>query len=213
MKKFKKKLFLFDLDGVLFDTKKNMDKAWNLVRDKFNIKKSFNEYFLHLGLPFNLIMKKLGINKNNINLINVFYKKKSLQHSHLIKIYPGVKSSLKKLKKNNIEVGIVTSKDAYRTKKIISNYKLNFSIIECPRKGFRGKPHPDPILRVIKKTGYLKKDVIYVGDTYNDYLSAKSSKIKFIFAAYGYGKYKKDIKYYGKINKFSEIISFIKNEE
>ena len=108
MKKFKKKLFLFDLDGVLFDTKQNMEKSWNLVRDKFNIKKSFNEYFLYLGLPFNVIMKKLGINKNDINLINVFYKKKSLEHSHLIKIYPGVKSSLKKLKKKNIEFGIVT---------------------------------------------------------------------------------------------------------
>lgn len=212
MKKLKKKLFLFDLDGVLFDTKKNMEKSWNLARDKFNLKKNFNEYFIHLGLPFNVIMKKLGIKKKYINIINEFYKKKSLENNHLIKIYPGVKSTLNKLKKNNIEVGIVTSKDFYRTKKIILNYKLNFSIIETPRKGLRGKPYPDPILRVIKRTGYLKKDIIYVGDTYNDYLSAKFSKIKFIFAAYGYGKYKKDIKYYRKINKFSDIISFIKNE-
>ena len=32
------KLVIFDLDGVLIDSKPNMKFAWNMVRKKFNIK-------------------------------------------------------------------------------------------------------------------------------------------------------------------------------
>jgi len=33
------KLILFDLDGVLFNTKSNMEESWEKVRVNFNIKK------------------------------------------------------------------------------------------------------------------------------------------------------------------------------
>ena len=34
----KKKIFIFDLDGVLIDSKKNMKKSWSVVK-KFLLKK------------------------------------------------------------------------------------------------------------------------------------------------------------------------------
>ena len=51
---------------------------------------------------------------------------------------------------------------------------------------------------------WRNKDTYYVGDTNVDFLSAKKAKINFIFAAYGYGKYKK--RYEKKINKFSDLL-------
>ena len=36
--KYKKKLVLFDLDGVLFDTKINMKYSWDLTSKKFNLR-------------------------------------------------------------------------------------------------------------------------------------------------------------------------------
>ena len=38
MKKYK--LFIFDLDGVIFDTKSNMRASWNFVKKKYNLIKS-----------------------------------------------------------------------------------------------------------------------------------------------------------------------------
>ena len=55
----KKKLFVFDLDGVLIDSKPNMKFAWNMVRKKFNIKTQFDQYFQHIGIPFSDILSKL----------------------------------------------------------------------------------------------------------------------------------------------------------
>ena len=44
-----KKLILFDLDGVLFNTIKNMELSWNEVMKKFLIKKEFNQYKKYIG--------------------------------------------------------------------------------------------------------------------------------------------------------------------
>ena len=47
---------LFDLDGVLFDTKKNMEKSWNDVNKNFNLKIKFEDYFSKIGVPFQKIL-------------------------------------------------------------------------------------------------------------------------------------------------------------
>ena len=52
-----------------------------------------------------------------------------------------------------------------------------------------------------------KKNSIYVGDTYYDYLCAKRAKVKYIHASWGYQNIKK-IKL-KKILKLSEIKYFI----
>ena len=51
-KNLKFKFFIFDLDGVLFDSKKNMKKSWNSVKKKHKINCSFESYFNKIGLPF-----------------------------------------------------------------------------------------------------------------------------------------------------------------
>ena len=35
-----KKTFIFDLDGVLIDSKKNMQISWNRVNKKYSLKKN-----------------------------------------------------------------------------------------------------------------------------------------------------------------------------
>ena len=43
MKKYK--LYIFDIDGVIFDSKLNMMSSWNEVRIKHNIKSKFGFVF------------------------------------------------------------------------------------------------------------------------------------------------------------------------
>ena len=60
----KKKLVIFDLDGVLIDSIKNMNHSLNQASNSLKIKLNFNEYKKYIGLPFEKIMKKIGVNKN-----------------------------------------------------------------------------------------------------------------------------------------------------
>ena len=205
MKKYK--LFIFDLDGVIFDTKLNMKESWRVVRKKHNLKISFRNYFSLIGLPFKIILKKLGVKKNFQSVTDTF-SKASKEKIALVKVYPGAKKIIKKLKKNS-RVAVVTSKDFKRTKFFLNKFNLKFDFISCPKKGKKGKPYPWQINEVLKKFSILRKDSVYIGDMLVDLEAAKNANIDFILAKYGYGskkiKIKKNIL---KIKNLNELEKF-----
>ena len=203
-----KKLILFDFDGVLFDSKKNMELSWRAVMKKFLIKKNFLNYSLHVGLPFRKILKELGI-VNNYKKIEDFYQKNSIKHINKIKPYPGVIKTLKKFKNKKFFFGIWTSKDFLRVNMLLKKYKLNFNVILTPKKGIRGKPHPDQVKKCLNYLKMSNKEVFYVGDMETDRLAATNAKINFIFASYGFGKLKKNNKKIIQIDRFDKIFEIV----
>ncbi len=207
----RKKILIFDLDGVLIDSKINMQLAWKVVQDKHSLSHiSFNQYFNHIGRPFNIILKKLKIKKNH-ELIKKTYEQESKNYREQIKYFKNVIATLKKLKKNNYKLNIVTSKDKTRTKIFLRDYINLFDEIECDDKKTKGKPHPDKINKIINILNVQKKECVYIGDTHIDFMSAKNSKIDFIFAQWGYGK-KYNYKYKCKnILKLNSILNIINN--
>jgi len=183
-----KKLIIFDLDGVLFDSKKNMEISWKNVMKTYKIKKRFTEYFNFVGLPFEVILKNLKISKNDFSSISKFYNKISLKNQNKIKLYNSVRYVLKRLKKEKFKIGIVTSKNKIRTSKLIKKFCLKFDIVVAKEPKFIGKPHPDQINFALKELNIKKKNAVYVGDMNVDYNCANRAKIRFIHASYGYGR-------------------------
>ena len=203
MKKYK--YFIFDLDGVIIDSKKNMELSWKDTSKKFNLKIPFRYYFKLIGIPFNNILKRLKIVKKKIDIF-LYYKKKSFQYSNKIKLFKDVKKTIFKLEKKKIKYFIVTSKDKIRSKFIIRKFRLKPQKLYCPEKGKPGKPHPFLLNKCIKKNKISTKHVCYVGDTYFDFKTAKRAGVDFIFAKYGYGTIEKNM---FSINNFREILNYI----
>ena len=206
MQKFieSKKLIIFDLDGVLLNSKTNMKYSWKYTSKKNKLKKPFSEYFKYVGLPFFKILEDMEIKKNFKN-IKKDYDQASLKNIFRISLYPKVLSTLKKLKNQGKKLALFTSKDALRTKIFLKKFNLNFDHVECGKKSIKGKPYPDQIKKILSKLKCSKKKTVYIGDMYHDYLSAKNAKIDFIFAKYGYGGLRViEIKKF--INKFEELI-------
>ena len=199
------KFFIFDLDGVLFNSKRNMEKAWSSVKNKYHIKVSFNSYFDKIGMPFDKILVRLKIKPNN--KIFKTFQLQSIKYIDLVKPYPSVKKSLEIFKKKKIKFSILTSKDLKRSKLLLKKYNILPETIHCPKKKLRGKPFPDHILDCLKKNKIKKKDVCFVGDTKIDNLAARRAGIEFIFAKYGYGVDEK--LYNNKITKFKDIKKFL----
>ena len=101
MKKLtKKKLIIFDLDGVLIDSKKNMKTAWNSTNKKYKLNVKFSDYFKHIGKPFSSILKSLDI-FSKIKLIEREYSKVSIKNFNKIKLFKNVKKFLTYYEKNN----------------------------------------------------------------------------------------------------------------
>ena len=198
-----KKILIFDLDGVLINSKTNMKKSWESVQRKFSYKEiKFKKYFNEIGIPFEEILKNLKIFKNH-KQIKKCYDETSIKNNNLIKFYRGVKKELKILYSLNYELCVVTSKDKKRTHIALKDISHLFTYIQCPQKNLKGKPYPDQILKLIKKIKLKKKECVYIGDTHVDYLTSKNAKIDFIFANWGYGNNNK--LYTSSINRISEL--------
>jgi phosphoglycolate phosphatase len=198
--------FIFDIDGVILNSKNNMRLSWIKTNNKFNLKINFSKYFTNIGLPFYQILKNIGVNKNFKEIENE-YKKNSIKYSKKILLYKKIKNFFLHLDKNQINYYVVTSKDLSRTKKFLFHYKIFPKSIHCPSKKYKGKPNPDLLNHCIKLNKLDKKNCCYVGDTEFDYIAATKAKIKFIFANYGYGKIKK--KYNFVINTPKDLFKYL----
>jgi len=201
------KLVMFDLDGVLFDSKHNMKISWNAVSKKFYLKIEFKKYFKNVGLPFQKILRNLGIKSNFKNIEN-YYQKKSIENFSKIKIYPNIKKTINYLNKKKIKTAIVTSKHKKRTIKLIKKFNLKVDIVVCPSKNLKGKPYPDQLLKAIKLAKVKNSQSVYIGDMFVDYKAAKKSKSQYIHANYGYGKRSQKYNYF--IRRPDDIINLIK---
>lgn len=199
-----KKLYLFDLDGVIIDSKKNMQLSWNSVNKKFKLNISFEEYFSLIGRDFKEILRRLKIKNRNLSNIEKVFKSSSIKNFNKYKLFPNVRIVLKKLKQKDIKIGIVTSKDCLRTKKVLKKFSLNFDEVRCSNGKLAGKPEPDKIFDILQKLKISKNKAVYVGDMMVDKKTAKNAGVKYIHASYGYSP--KKIIHKNTIHSFDELI-------
>ena len=186
------KLCLFDLDGVIIDSKKNMERSWEAIQAVFDIDIPFSKYFQFIGRPFYdiLMLLDLGTRAKSIKKV---YDVSSAERLDLINAYDGFPETIRGIKQKGIKIGIVTSKDEERTLAIVKKLNILFDVIECPNDQYRGKPHPDPLLRAILKCKCDPSETLYIGDMEVDYESAKRAGVDYLHADWGYGDYANDM--------------------
>ena len=202
----KKKLIIFDLDGVLINSLSNMEFALNKTSKNLGVKLNFKLYKKYLGLPFKDIMKKMRI-KKNVNLIKEKYEMYSTKKINKIKIKRKHIDILKKLKKS-CYLALFTSKNKKRTLKIVQKDKI-FDCIITSDDVLKGKPHPEGLYKILKKLKIKKKNSVYVGDSFYDYKASKLAKIKYAHAMWGYDKSIGKNKNIIKLNRFRDISRLI----
>jgi len=191
------KTYIFDLDGVIIDSKHMMEQSWNTCMLEHKLTQTFDDYFKQIGKPFRDIMKELNV--ENVEAVKHTYDKASLKLMNSLEFYDGVEDTLKEIKKNS-KIAVVTSKTAERTNVILEHLDVEFNYVVSPKKGLRGKPAPDQILFCLAMTHTDPKDAVYIGDMQVDYEAATRAGIDFIHASYGYGKCDHSVKSIENLN-------------
>ena len=181
-----KKLVLFDLDGVLLDSRTNMEQAWAEVREKTGLDIPFSDYFPLIGRPFRDILGCLGVT-TDLTRIEETYMAASLYFLSNAAFYPQTEKALALLQRNGKTLGIVTSKDPVRTKAVLSQLAADFKVIQCPASPYRGKPAPDHLLLAMAETQIDPADTVFIGDMETDHQAAVRAGIDYIHASWGYG--------------------------
>ncbi len=181
-----KKLILFDLDGVLLDSRPNMAAAWDEVCRETGVTVPFADYFALIGRPFGHILDMLGLGQRSGEIEPVF-RQASLDNRELAGFYPGVPESLHALLDRGVALGIVTSKDKQRTDVFLAGLPAQFATIQTPNDRYRGKPAPDHLLAAMAEARTDPAASIYIGDTDADFMTARRAEIDYAHAAWGYG--------------------------
>ncbi|MBI1810519.1 MAG: HAD family hydrolase, partial [Nitrospirae bacterium] len=188
----KYKLVLFDLDGVIINSKRNMELSWFAVQTVFELNVPYENYLKLIGRPFNDIMAELDLSALADRIKRV-YDVSSSCRIDLIDFYDNSPEVIKKIKEKGLRIGIVTSKDETRTLEILKKLDILFDVVECSDGKSRGKPNPDPLFRAMLKCQRDPSETVYVGDMDVDMECAKRAGIDYIHADWGYGACKSEV--------------------
>jgi len=199
-------LLILDLDGVLVDSRANMETAWNTVRSELGVTTSFDDYFSLIGRPFADILTLLGLSGRHREIETVF-RLTSSRNLNLARFYPDVESTLLALRDRGVRFGVVTSKDALRTGAILARLPVEFQSVHTPNGIYRGKPAPDHLLAALAETNTDPAQAVYVGDMEPDAEAATRAGLAYVHAAWGYGTVPADcIAVAGSFGELKDIV-------
>ncbi len=201
-----KRLILFDLDGVLLHSRENMRQAWEVVLEKTRLGVPFEEYFSRIGRPFKDIMACLGVT-GDVERIEKIYMTASFDFLSQAAFFPGVRETLLEIDRMGVKMGVVTSKDAPRTKAVLAQLDIHFVTVQCPGHKYRGKPAPDHVLLAMADAGEDPAHTLFVGDMETDWQAACRAGIDYVHAAWGYGPRLASVP---TLDSISELSNFIR---
>lgn len=171
------KAVLFDLDGTLINTN-------DLILDsfKYTYKTVLNKYInddeiiASFGKPLNITFSYYD--KDRVDeLTNVYIEYNRANHDKKCKVFDNVKDLIEELKRNNIKIGIVTSKREAMAKRglEINDLLKDMDVIMTPEKTKKHKPDAEPVIEACKELGIKTKEAIMVGDSNYDILSGNKA--------------------------------------
>ena len=198
------KAIIFDLDGTLWDTSREIEQVWKNVAKNYNIKINKKKIKQIMGFTKDEINKYLF--KGNEKEGNEFITKCQNQENEYLRengghIYKNTINTIKDLS-NKYDLYIVSNCQSGYIEAFLYHYSIEkyFKDYECS--GNTGLSKYENIKSVVERNNIIK--AIYVGDTIKDYESANKNKLRFIWTEYGFGKCNK---YDKKIKDISELIN------
>jgi len=187
------KIIIFDMDGTLIDSKKDITVSINHVRN------------LHYSLePLDEAFVVEAINMEVRNLPKLFYgteiyEKKDMiafeehYHEQCVKspyLYDGIEDMLEQLKSKDINLSVATNAPTKFANRMLSSLSVAemFDEIVGADKVSASKPSPEMLNKILSAYDYShKKDTAWmVGDNSKDMLSAKNAGIEALFATWGF---------------------------
>lgn len=184
---------IFDLDGTLLNTIEDLGDSMNKVLNKFDVPPfSYEEYKIKVGggfrgLVINCFPKDTDskLIEEAVKIFSDVYDKGYLNKS---KPYDGIVDTLYALDSNGIKLGINSNKKDYYTQNLTEKFFKGIPFIKVygERQNIPKKPNATSALEISKLMNLEPKEVIFIGDSKVDIITANNAGMKSIGVLWGF---------------------------
>lgn len=182
-----KKLIIFDFDGVLADSMGLVLEFFNMINEKYGLKKAESQKdisdLFHKNVYEGLIDAGLDESKSADFLDDM--KKLTLKYKGSLNPFAGIVKSLKKLKQKGYMLAIISSNHSDVIKTFIERNDLN-GVFEFIYGAENLTSKIEKINKLSEKVEIDKNKTYYVGDTKGDINEGKEAGVKTVAACWGY---------------------------
>lgn len=183
---------IFDFDGTICDTGEGIKKSAKYALDSFNIPcPDWNELDFFIGPPL-LVTFQERFNQSITEadaLVKKFRERYTNTGLYESCLYDGVVELLKRLKADNIKIGIASSKPQDYVEKLLKKFDIiqYFDVICAVSFQADCESKQSIISRCINELDVEPKSIIMIGDTAFDIDGANANMIDSIGVTWGYG--------------------------
>ncbi|ALX50367.1 pyrophosphatase PpaX [Lentibacillus amyloliquefaciens] len=170
---------LFDLDGTLIDTNELIIASFMHTFTQHGKSISREQAIEFIGPPLKESLQKADP-KLAENMIETYRKHNVEHHDDYVTAFPNVEKTLKALQRNNIQLGVVTTKmrgtvDMGLRVTGLDNY---FATIVTLDDVTHAKPHPEPIIKAMTSLNANSSSTLMVGDNSHDIEAGHNAGVK-----------------------------------
>ena len=190
-------LAIFDMDGTVLNTIRDIANAVNITVAKYGYK-PYTEtevlQFVGKGLKMTLSQaldsRSISISEDTFNQMYTDFITYYAEHSNdSTAPYTGIIDAMKELKQHGIKLALVSNKRHAQVQELCNLYfpgLFEVSFGEDEEHGICKKPAPDSVNAVLKTIGVLAKDAVYIGDSEIDIQTATNAKMDCIAVTWGF---------------------------
>jgi phosphoglycolate phosphatase len=213
----KYKAVIFDLDGTLIDTIKDIANSMNRVLVAMELPShEIAEYYYFVGAGLTELCRRvLPLDMRDEATVLNYRRLFSLDYndnwSKYTKPYAGINELLLYLQSCNIDIALLSNKPEEFCKLMVVHYfpEIKFSLVKGNVDHIPPKPHPAGGLEIIKALKLSPNEVLFVGDSDIDMQTAINCGFTGIGAEWGF-RSKEELEKAGASLTFSSPAKFMK---
>lgn len=188
----------FDLDGTLLDTISDIALAISAALKDCGFARSYDKVSARplLGDGADALLRRAlkGLSdkpEDFLRLKEAYFPHYKAYQGISSDPFEGMENTLDLLRKQDIDLVIVTNKPDHLAKIIIKEKlpSIPFCYVLGHKEGNPVKPDPFLIESVLQEKGWEKKDCLYVGDSHVDIDTARNAGMKVALCTWGYDHY------------------------
>lgn len=190
MKEFE--TYVFDLDGTLLETLKDLAASTNYALRTHNMPEhSIEDVRMFVGNGVKKLMERAipnGIENPQFEDVYATFRQHYLEHNlDTTKPYEGIPELLAELKARGKKLAIVSNKFYAATQELARHFfpdTIEVAIGE--RENIKKKPAPDTVIEALRQLGASKETAVYIGDSDVDIMTAKNCNMPCVSVLWGF---------------------------